>query len=125
MKRAIVIAICFVVVFGVMGGVFLAYTYHKEAVEYDDLITKFSYVDNKGVFRGEFSTERSGMLLCDYDYEIKGSTLYITLYQTAGERNTLKLDENDYARIEIPDCKGVKKLYYRCNGEEDKINLAK
>ena len=125
MKRFIVIAVCLVVVFGVMGGTYLAYCYHSEAVKFDDLNVKHSYIDNNGVFKGEFSTDKSGMHLCDYDYEIDGSTLYITLYQTPGEHNHLKLNKDGNVRIEFSGCKSVRKLYYRNGDDKDKIELGK
>ncbi len=125
MKRAIIFAVCFAVVFGIMGGVYLAYCYHSEAVDFDDLDVKHSYIDKNGVFKGNFATNASGMNICDYDYEIKGSTLYITLYQTPNEKNELKLDDDGYVRIEFSGCKSVRKLYYRNGDDKDLIDLGK
>ena len=123
MKNAIVYIVCFVIVFGVGFGVYLGYTNHKEAIEFDDLSVGYAYVDSKGVFIGNFSSKDEYMLICGFEHEIKGDTMYITLYQTTNDDKALERGKDNYTKIEIPDCKSVKKLYYRYNDEKDKIKL--
>ena len=125
LARTLVITICLAVVFGVMGSIYLAYRYSSEKVKYDDLLINYSYVDDNGTYKGKFSTSAKGKLLCDYDYNIDGTTLYITLYETTGEHSKLELDNDDYAKIEIPNCKSVKKVYYKNGISKDKMDFKK
>lgn len=124
MKHAIVYIVCFAIVIGVGAGVYLSYSNYEAAIEFDDLTVGHTYIDSKGVFKGSFSTKHEGMLLSRFEHEIKGSTLYITLYETTNENKALKHSKDNYADIEIPGCKNIKKLYYRYDGEKDSIKLS-
>lgn len=124
-RRITILLVSLLLGAGVVFGVFAAYKYHEEEIKFDDLTTQYAYINSKGEFIAKFGTEKEHRSLSSITYEIEGDVLYITVFQTAGTERAVKADSNGLAEFTIPDCKGIKSVYYVANGEEDKIKLSK
>jgi len=124
-RRSVIICASFLVAAAIIFGVCTAYHYSQEEVKFDDLLTKYSYINSKGEFVGEFSTSRQGRLISDFEYRLNDKTLYITIFQTSGTKRAVETQTNEYVEIRIPNCKKVEKIIYVYGDKEENLSFNK
>ncbi len=117
MKKLIYIVAAITAAAIVSFCIYSAYMNSSEPLPYDQIKYNGVAVNSDGFFSGNFKCEADGKLLNDWDYELKGTTLYFTLYSTATGRDALASNSEGYTNIKFFVGKNVKKIYY-INGEK-------
>lgn len=123
MRRALLIILSLLFMFGVGAATFTLYNNHQQELTDDEIVSKEKYLTSDGYFQGKFLCELDGKTICDYKYEIADGSLYLTLYATASGKGSLPADEDGYCDISIYVGADIEKVYYRCDDEESILSF--
>ncbi len=113
MRRALVILISFLIMFGVGALTYNAYMNHEQKMEIGQLVSRNKTLTSDGKFTAQYRCELHGKQLSSYTYEVENGDLYITLYASSSERNLLEQDKDGYSDIEITTGQKIRTVYYR------------
>ena len=113
MKYAVYILLALIIGFGIASGTYIAYCYHVEPLDSNELEYEELTIDSDGNFSGKFRSEDKSRKISGFEYEIEDGKLYITVLVTAGNKKVTETDENGYATLTIEGLEGIKKVYQR------------
>lgn len=123
MRRAVIIIASLLIAACVTFSVFLFLNNRSFALTIDDLITTDRTIDANGHFEGKFKPDKIKADICDYSFEIKDKTLYLTIYATYGSKEALPTDENGYTVISFDTQSYIENIYYSADGRESLISF--
>ncbi len=113
MKYAVYILLALIIGFGIASGTYIAYCYHVEPFDSDELVCDDLTIDSDGNFSGKFRSNDKSRKISGFEYEIEDGKLYITVLVTAGNKRVMECDIDGYATFNIEGLEGVKKVYQR------------
>ena len=113
MRRALVILISFLIMFGIGALTYNAYMNHQQKMEIGQLVSRNKTLTSDGKFTAQYRCELHGKQVSSYTYEVEDNNLYITVYASSSEKNVMEQDKDGYADIEISTGKKIETVYYR------------
>ena len=125
MKYAVYILLALIIGFGIASGTYIAYCYHVEPLESDELVCDDLTIDSNGNFSGKFRSDDRSRKISGFEYEIEDGKLYITVLVTAGNKRVMECDIDGYATLNIEGLEGIKKVYQRTPKKDYLLNLNK
>ncbi len=118
MRRYILIAVSFLLLFAIAAGVYHAYYNHGIPIKYEDFESKEKYLYNDRYFEGKFKMKIDNQEIVSYDFFHKTDDIYITLYTTVDNGMPLEKDDEGYVTVKIDAGKEIDKVCYKCKDYE-------
>ncbi len=123
MRRIIIAAIVFVVLFAVTGGILLAYNKHERLMKCDEYLTYNNSISESGKYTGCFKAKNEAYNITRYEYRIEKNTLFITVYGNVGTKEALPVDKDGYVVINVDVGTEVNQIVYY-EDEDNQKNIS-
>lgn len=124
LKRALFIAGALILLAAAVFISYLAFRGHDTELEYADLTIVDKSFEN-GEFSARFLVKKTGFYICGFETETDGENLYITLKANIDSARALERDEEKHVVIRLDAEEGIKTVYYRQGGKQNKLAEAK
>jgi len=127
MRRAVLVIVSLLLVTVVAVSVFLAFSNHKDELKYGDMLSTQVHTVTAGgdkMFQGMFKCKLKAKYICDYSYEFKDGTVYLTIYCSANKDKAIDVNAGGYASVRFKLNDFTDKVVYRaCDEEKVILNL--
>ena len=120
MRKALVILLCLVMMYGVAACTYNAYMNHEEEFELSEIGYRNSMISGKR-YTVQVRSKVFGRPISGYDYEIEDGILYFTvLYRSSGE-DLMEIYKDEYVKIEIKAEEEFDYVYYRSRAKDTEL----
>lgn len=120
MRKALVVLLSFLIMYGVGACTYNAYTNHEEELEIGEIGYRNSIIMNKR-YTVQVRSKVYGRPISGYEYELEDGNLYLTvLYRSSGEE-LMEIYKDEYVKIDIRTEEDINYVFYRDKNKDSEL----
>ena len=122
MRKALIVLLSFLVMFGVGACTYNAYMTTERALDLAHIGYRNSTVNGNN-YSVQVRSKVFGRPISGFDYDMEDGRLFFTVYYRASQEDLMEIYKDEYVKIDIKADEPIDEVYYRFKGKETALSF--